>query len=377
MMTVTVCSLEEFNGRIAAIGSGLPDAAGHQSLSQLTIRHPAARRMRRLDPFSEAYRSAALDLYFDLRGRPDDGYRPARDEMSEGTPPLNPFRDVTPWTFQDTAMVSEFLECWAQILRAMALPANSGASVLEYGPGSGQFLLMLARMGIRACGVDIDQASLDSLRRQADAMGLPLETDRAEFGEGFGDERFDRIFFFEAFHHAFAFEALLVRLHDRLKPGGRLILCGEPVVRSATPGVPYPWGPRLDALSVFCMRRFGWMELGFSHEFLIDLFRRTGWHAEYSRPRNNARALTYVAQRLRDRPADKKLSPLIEPPLRLHRRILNKLRRTLDVWTAPEPKMVSPALYPSYKTTPPLPAAPETVPAAPPPSLSPPPRPRP
>jgi SAM-dependent methyltransferase len=328
-MSVTVCSLEEFNARIDAIGPGVPDAAGHQSLSVLTIHHPAADRMRRMDPFSPAYRKAALDLYFDLRGRAGDGYQAARDEMSEGTPPSNAFTDVTPWCFQDTAMVAEFLDCWAQILRAMALPANSGASVLEYGPGSGQMLLMMARMGIHAHGVDIDQASLDSLRRQADAMGVPLETERAEFGEGFAGKQFDRIFFFEAFHHAFEFEALLLRLHERLKPGGRLILCGEPVLHSDSPGVPYPWGPRLDALSVFCMRRYGWMELGFSHEFLMELLGRTGWYVEFNRPTNSARALIYIAQRQCDRPAEDapKPAPLLPPPPRFRRRVCNKLRR--------------------------------------------------
>jgi SAM-dependent methyltransferase len=270
-----------------------------------------------------------MELYFDLRGRAD-GYQPACDEMSEGTPPPNPFVDITPWNFQETAFVAEFLESWAQILRALALPANSGASVLEYGPGNGQMLLMLARMGLNAHGVDIDQASLDLVRRQAEIMDLPLKTERAEFGEGFAGECFDRIIFFEAFHHAFEFEKLLSRLHERLKPGGRLILCGEPVMHSISPGVPYPWGPRLDAMSVFCMRRYGWMELGFSHDFLMKAFARTGWYAEFDRPRRSARALTYIAQRQCDRPTSgMKPAPLLVPPPSLPRRVINRLGRML------------------------------------------------
>jgi SAM-dependent methyltransferase len=330
-MSVTICGLDEFDAHIAAIGPGVPDAEAHRRLSELTISHPAASRMRSLDPFSAAYRDAAMALYVDLRGRGDGGYDPARDELSEGTPPPNAFTGVTPWSFRDTQLVSEFLEAWANILRAMAFPAASGASVLEYGSGSGQMLLMLARMDVRACGVDIDQASLDSLRRQADAMQLTVETERAEFGEGFPEERFDRILFFEAFHHAFEFESLLRRLRDRLKPGGRLILCGEPVFHRASPQLPYPWGPRLDALSVFCMRRYGWMELGFRHRFLMEAFRRNGWRAEYSRTASCARALTYVAQRQCDRPPDGQHWPRLLPaPPTLMRRILGKARRAFD-----------------------------------------------
>ena len=142
-MTLTICTLDEFNAEIEAIGAGVPDADGHKRLSMMTVHHPAADEMNRLDPFSQAYRDAALGLYLDLRGRPGEGYEPARDEKSNGLVPADLFSGVSPWGFQDTAMVAEFLESWAQILRAMALPANSNAKILEYGPGSGQLLLMM------------------------------------------------------------------------------------------------------------------------------------------------------------------------------------------------------------------------------------------
>jgi len=334
-MTLTVCTLDEFNAEIAAIGDGLPDAAAHQRLSLLTVHHPAVDRMKRLDPFSPAYRKAALKLYFDLRGRAGDGYDVARDEKSNGIAPPDLFSSVTPWVFQNTVMVAEFMESWAQILRGMALPANSNASVLEYGPGSGQLLLMLAKMGLRAHGVDIDDTALDTMRRQAEAMGLNLRTERAEFGEGFAGERFDRIFFFEAFHHAFDFEALLRRLQDRVNPGGRLIFCGEPVVTVAQSGIPYPWGPRLDALSVFCIRRYGWMELGFTHDFFMEALSRNGWYAEFSHPPNCGRAWTYVAQRLIDRPAENSEAPppppLVTTPPSLLDRAVRKLRQITGI----------------------------------------------
>src|SRR6202012_3610099 len=94
--------------------------------------------------------------------------------------------------------------------------------------------------------------------------------------------------------HAFDFEALLRRLQDRVNPGGRVIFCGEPVVAVAQSGIPYPWGPRLDALSVFCMRRFGWMELGFTHDFFMEAARRAGWEPEFHAFPGCGRAHAYV-----------------------------------------------------------------------------------
>ena len=216
----------------------------------------------------------------------------SRDEAPAGGVPSNVWTGLVPWSFRNPKLVSEHLLSWGQIFRLLDVPP--GGSVLEYGPGSGQILLMLARMGVGASGVDICTTALESIRRQAGALGLPLRLERAVFGEGFAGERFDRIVFFEAFHHALDFETLLARLRDRINPGGRIILCGEPIVPAPFAGVPYPWGPRLDALSVFCMRRFGWMELGFTHDFFVEAARRAGWRARFCPFPDCGRAQAYV-----------------------------------------------------------------------------------
>jgi cyclopropane fatty-acyl-phospholipid synthase-like methyltransferase len=109
-------------------------------------------------------------------------------------------------------MASEFLISWGHIMQALALPPDSSASILEYGSGSGQLLLFLARMGIDVYAVDIDQPSLDLVSAQARAMGLDVKCECALFGEGFSDQKFDRIIFFEAFHHAWDYDNLLDRL---------------------------------------------------------------------------------------------------------------------------------------------------------------------
>ncbi len=284
----------EFADLLDQIGDGLPDAGQYRRMSDMILDFPQARRLARLDPFSPEYKPAAMELYLSLRGRAEQGYLATRDEAPAAQLPDNLWTGLIPWSFGEAGMVSEHLLAWGHIFAHLKLP--SGGSLLEYGPGSGQLLLMLSRMGYRACGVDIDAVALEGIRTQAAHLQLPVETERAEFGRGFDGQKFDCILFYESFHHAFDFDALLIGLHDRLRPGGRVVLCGEPVVPAPFGGIPYPWGPRLDALSVFCIRRFGWMELGFTHDYLMKIADATGWAATFQPFADCGRAAIYVLQ---------------------------------------------------------------------------------
>lgn len=159
---------------------------------------------------------------------------------------------------------------------------------------------MLARAGIDAYGVDIDARSLELVRRQSDQMGLSVKLEQGVFGEGFDGQVFDRILFFESFHHAFDFKAVLLRLHDRLKRDGSVVFCGEPIVDEADDAVPYPWGPRMDALSILCIRRHGWMELGYQRNFFLELLMWCGWSVQHI-PGQIFRSAIYLARPWRDR----------------------------------------------------------------------------
>jgi SAM-dependent methyltransferase len=289
-----LASLEVFNQIVAEVGDGVPDSAQYQRMSGLILDFPEARRLAAMDPFSPTYKDAAMNLYLLIRGRAADGYVAARDEAPATETPNDLWTGLVPWSFRDGQMLSEHLLAWAHIFRHANLPTDG--ALLEYGPGSGQILLMAARLGYRAYGVDIDEQALSSVRMQAEHLALNVALERGEFGLGFDGERFDTILFYEAFHHAFSFEDLLVQLHNRIKPGGRVVLCGEPIVSEAMPGIPYPWGPRLDALSVFCMRRFGWMELGFTHGYFLDAAQAAGWDVSFHPCHESGRASIYVLE---------------------------------------------------------------------------------
>ncbi len=304
----------EFNRLLDQIGDGVPDAEQYRRMSAMILEFPEAQELTRMDPFEPGYKAAAMDLYLFLRGRAEQGYRAERDEKSATELPENAWAGIVPWSFGEATTAAEHVLAWGHILAHANLPR--GGALLEYGPGSGQVLLMLARMGYRACGVDIDPLALDIIQFQARQLNIAVETEHAAFGQGFTGQTFDTVLFYESFHHAFEFEDLLAGLHRRLNPGGRVLLCGEPVVHGVGGGIPYPWGPRLNALSVFCMRRFGWMELGFTHDYFMRVAQRHGWAPSFHPFPNCGRAAVYVLQSPGEEPPVAFFPPPDDRPLR-------------------------------------------------------------
>ncbi len=256
---------------------------------------PTAGNFNKLDPFSVAYKQQVLAEHQLITGR-NNPYDPAINEKAAGDHFLNDTcaRNVHPWSYADPALLSEFLHSWAQIFKMIDL--KSPGSVLEYGPGSGQALLMLARCGLDCHAVDIDQRWLDQIASQAQKLNLSISLEQGVFGDGFADHQFDRIIFFESFHHCIDFHELLKTLHSKLKKGGQIIFCGEPLFVIQTKMLPYPWGLRRDAASLWCMNRFGWMELGFTQQFFVELLMRTGYSVRYFPFPACPRAEGYVAE---------------------------------------------------------------------------------
>jgi 2-polyprenyl-3-methyl-5-hydroxy-6-metoxy-1,4-benzoquinol methylase len=229
------------------------------------------------DPFSDDYRKWAHELWSRLSGRREQ-YDPAAHELSGYQNEVD-MRSPPPYNIESGHLLGDTLICWGFLLRTLDL--KPGQSVLEYGPGSGQILLQFARMGVRAAGVDIDPVQTRFIREQGERLGLDIRTRVGEFGDTIEPgERYDAVVFFEAFHHAFDHIALVQRLHHVVADDGMLVIAADVVLDQANPFrpvVPFPWGPRLDLLSLRAMRTHGWMELGFQEEYFLELLGRAGW----------------------------------------------------------------------------------------------------
>lgn len=192
--------------------------------------------------------------------------------------------------------MGELLQSFGAILKALGV--RRGQSVLEYGSGDGQISLALARMGCRVTAVDIEQRYLNQIDAQARALDTNVVTVQGPFGTAEPDRQYDRILFFEAFHHALDHQALMQTLRSQLSPNGYIIFAGEPILTVDNYfrcTLPYPWGPRLDGLSLRAMRSQGWCELGFTQEYFVEMLMRVGFVVSYHENASTSRGSAYKA----------------------------------------------------------------------------------
>ncbi len=228
------------------------------------------------DPHSAGYREAQMELYRSLSGR--DGYDAASAEVSELESSASP-RNLYPYSTGQPQTVGEQLEAAGAVLQALG--DLQGRRIVEYGPGWGLLTIQLALSGFDVSAVDLNPAMLDVIDRQAGRVEVEVSTVAADMLTFAPDRPVDAAVFFESFHHCFEFPTLLDRLRsDVVAPHGRVLLVGEPISHQAL-----PWGLRLDGLSLWSVRREGWMELGFAVPFFFELAARHGWRAERRRGR--------------------------------------------------------------------------------------------
>jgi SAM-dependent methyltransferase len=153
-----------------------------------------------------------------------------------------------------------------------------GDWALEYGAGFAQTALALARLGVNVDTVDVSERFCGWVRDQAAFFGVPLTPFKGRFGDApRPDRKYQVVWFYESFHHCLDFARVVRQLPALLAPGGRVILAGEPFVERENAAVPYPWGLRLHSEVVAVVRRQRWFELGFSEDFLFELFASAGF----------------------------------------------------------------------------------------------------
>ena len=219
------------------------------------------------DPLSGDYHAGQMALYQRISGR-------AYGLGNEATPfdVEAAIRRPFPYSTGSVNTAGQHLVTIGQFLCCMNLPV--GARVLEFGPGWGNLTLALAALGYDVTAVDVELRFCTLIRERAARLGLSLNVANADFSWVKSVvEPFDAIIFFECFHHAADHLELLRTLHQALKPGGRVYLGAEPILAD----FPVPWGLRLDGQSLWSIRKFGWMELGFSNAYFKRALDATGW----------------------------------------------------------------------------------------------------
>jgi SAM-dependent methyltransferase len=221
------------------------------------------------DPFSAEYAACQNTIYETISGR-------TYGIANERTPfDIAAYRDCPfPYYLRSTSTAGHHLLAIATLLCKLRLPV--GARIVEFGPGWGNSTLELARLGMDVTAVDIEPNFCELIRGRAAREALSINVVESDFfWAETVSEPFDAAIFFECFHHCDDHMRLLRALRHAVKPDGQVYLASEPIF----PTYPVPWGVRMDGESLWAMRNFGWLELGFDEVYFREAAARAGWSA--------------------------------------------------------------------------------------------------
>ena len=219
-----------------------------------------------LDPYSESYVVAQIALYEEIAGR---AFNQSVNELTQFDIEVYA-RAANPYCWREPSdLVVHHLRI-GQAVRLACLP--SAPRVLDLGAGWGLTSEFLAMLGAEVVAVDINPDFVALINRRTARLQLPLTAMAGTF-EAFPDRgRFDMAFFYEALHHSVRPWKVIARCANSLNAAGVIAFAAEPIQNVWWPH----WGMRLDAVSVYCIRKFGWFESGWSKDFALDMFRRLG-----------------------------------------------------------------------------------------------------
>lgn len=223
-----------------------------------------------LDPFSDEYVEQQLAVYCEISGRRIDQQNNELTDFDFGrhVEAANPYADFPAHS------VAMHMSRIARAIEQSALP--TGAQVLDLGCGWGTTSELMAYAGLRVTALDINQKFVDLVNARATRNKTLVKGVRGTFEEIPGDELYDAALYYESLHHAIRPWETLSLVNRRLRPGGKLLLAGEPINDMWK-----HWGLRLDPLSVYCVRKFGWFESGWSEAFLRSCLERSGFAIDY------------------------------------------------------------------------------------------------
>lgn len=276
-----MADLDEFVARSDALGG--PDSAETQAFWQGFQYQPQAEVDTRLDPFSEAYVDQQIKLWEEVSGR---RFNQEINELCD-FPFDEHLKAANPYASRDVSTFAHHLASLTQVAIAADLP--SAPRVLDLGCGWGLTSEVFAFLGADVTAMDIGQGFVDLVNARAHRSGMPIQAHRSTFEDFEPYAVFDMALFYECLHHAVRPWQVLERFRHHLSQGGKIVLAREPVQHIWWPH----WGLRLDALSIYCMRKFGWFESGFSLAFIQTMAARLGLEVQ-ERPDPHGSAPLYL-----------------------------------------------------------------------------------
>lgn len=260
------------------LASKLDEAEQNESVSDDAVRQsvsnwylsPAIFGKAPQDPLSPEFRAFQLNIYERLANKTYD--------LSNEETVFNFDHELLwpyPYGTRSAQTVGMHLIGYGWLIKVMDLPP--GSRILEIGSGYGTLTVHLARMGYDVTCLDICAPLLDFIKARTVDFPHQVSTLCGDMATVQINDSFDAIIFNASLHHSLEHRAVIQRLDTLLKQEGMAAFVAEPVVGADSLIVPYPWGIRLDGLSVYSIRKWGWLELGFQAPYFTELLKDTGW----------------------------------------------------------------------------------------------------
>jgi SAM-dependent methyltransferase len=240
-----------------------------------------------LDPYSPAYMQSMFSLYEEISGT---NYNPAVTELMDFEIERHVL-EPTAYGLIDPTQIALHFHRLSSAIRMANLPR--GCAILDMGCGWGLSSEFLAQCGYNVTAVDINPKFVELVRLRSQRQGLPIDVRCSSFEDFQSEDKYDGIVFYECLHHAAKPWELIEKLNATLKDNGKFILAGEPIQDDFWRN----WGLRLDSLSIYCIRKYGWFESGWSLSFLKSMLARCGMLARVKLDPDPAVGLTICAER--------------------------------------------------------------------------------
>jgi hypothetical protein len=134
-----------------------------------------------------------------------------------------------------------------------------------------------ASLGCQVTAVDINEKFVELVNTRSRRLDFGINAIHGGFDDVTVTDHYDLVVFYECLHHAIRPWKVIEKFALELAPNGGIAFAGEPVQAFWWKN----WGLRLDPLSVYCIKKFGWFESGWSKPFIIKTLNKSGFFVEY------------------------------------------------------------------------------------------------
>lgn len=218
-----------------------------------------------LDPTSEEYHKQQTKLYEEISGRS------LNQIEGEYFPVPKNYASSNPYGSKDIRFMSKHSR--AVLTSIMIADLEPDSWVLDLGCGWGLSTENFAFCGANVHAVDINSEFTELVSKRCASRNYSVVAETSEFDSFESDKKYDMVFFYECLHHSVSILKTLDHIKKFVKPDGCIVFCGEPINSIWWKN----WGMRLDPHSVYCTRKFGWFESGWSTDYLKMVFENIGW----------------------------------------------------------------------------------------------------